>query len=60
MSEHQLMEQTVLFGEGLKTQAGETSILSLLFISFQHISARSIDGRDPFAKDLNSALMTFG
>lgn len=51
------MEQTVLFGEWLKTQTGETAILSLLLISLQHISTRSTDGRDPFAKDLNSALM---
>lgn len=60
VSGHQLMEQTVLFGEWLKTQTGETAILSLLLISLQHISTRSADGRDPFAKDLNGALMTFG
>lgn len=54
------MEQTVLFGEGLKTPTGETAILSLLFICLQHISAQSIDGPDQFAKDVNSALMSFG
>lgn len=39
---------------------GEAATLHLIFISLQRVSAQSIDERDTFAKDLNSALMSFG
>lgn len=54
------MEQMVVFREGLKIQTREAATLRLIFISLQRISAQSIDGRDTFPKDLNSALMIFG